>query len=34
MRSTNNIELNFIIEMNGTADIITDNSRTAKGIIK
>jgi multidrug efflux pump subunit AcrA (membrane-fusion protein) len=34
MRSTYNIELNFISEMTGTADIITDNSRLIFRLIK
>ena len=34
MKSTYNIELNFISEMTGTADIITDNSRLIFRLIK
>ena len=34
MRSTYNIELSFISEMTGTADIITDNSRLIYRLIK
>jgi len=34
MRSTYKIELNFISEMTGTADIITDNSRLIFRLIK